>query len=95
MRNIELPSKLKMTAREPQNVQWGLENGLPKVIGRSEQLLQNMFFNPSTPSRKNLELQAKSIMAARSPKMANGACKGSNPRLLGAPNPFRYISFLI
>ena len=95
MRNIELPSKLKMTAREPQNVQWGLENGLPKVIGRSEQLLQNMFFNPSTPSRKNLELQAKSIMAARSPKMVNGACKGSNPRLLGAPNPFRYISFLI
>ena len=76
MRNIELPSKLKMTDREPQNVQWGLENGLPKVIGRSKQLLQNMFFNPSTPSRKNIELLAKSKMATRSPKMANGACKG-------------------
>ena len=79
MRNIELPSKLKLTAREPQNVQWGLENGLPKVIGRSEQLLQNMFFNPSTPSRKNLELPAESKMDAMSPKMANGACKGVLP----------------
>ena len=65
MRNIELPSKLKMTAREPQNVQWGLENGLPKVIGRSEQLLQNMFFNPSTPFMRNLKLPAKSKMAAK------------------------------
>ena len=79
MRNIELPSKLKMTAREPQNVQWGLENGLPKVIWRYEQLLQNMFFNPSSLSRKNMELPAKSKMAARSPKMANGACKGVLP----------------
>ena len=79
MRNIELPSKLKMTAREPQNVQWGLENGLPKVIGRSEQLLQNMFFNPSSLSRKNMELPAKSKLATRSPKMANRACKGVLP----------------
>ena len=39
-----------------------------KVIGRSDQLSLNKFFDPSTPSMRNIEPPAKSKMAAREPK---------------------------
>ena len=38
------------------------------VIGRSDQLSLNKFFDPSTPSMRNIEPHAKSKMAARGPK---------------------------
>ena len=39
-----------------------------KVIGRSDQLSLNKFFNLSTPSLINIESPAKSKMAARGPQ---------------------------
>ena len=39
-----------------------------KVIGRSDQLSLNKFFDPSTPSMRNIEPPAKSKMAARGPQ---------------------------
>ena len=38
------------------------------VIGRSDQLLLNNFFDPITPSMRNIEPPAKSKMAARGPQ---------------------------
>ena len=38
------------------------------VIGRSDQLSLNKFFDPSTPSMRNIEPPAKSKMAARGPQ---------------------------
>ena len=50
---------------------WGLEMG-PTLIGRSEQLSLNSFFDPSTPSMKNKEPTVKFKMAARGAQ--NGRC---------------------
>ena len=52
MRIIEPPAKSKMAARG-QKMADGVWKGVkPKVIGRSDQLLQNKFFDPSTPSMR-------------------------------------------
>ena len=41
---------------------------LPLVIGHSEQLLLNRFFNLRTPSMRNMEPPANSKMAAKGPQ---------------------------
>ena len=59
---------------------------------RSVQLLQNRFFDPITPSIRNIEPNAKSKMAAKWPM---GSGEGVNLRLLGTPNDFHEMEFLI
>ena len=66
-------AKCKMAPMGPQNGQQDLERGSTlgylalKVIWRSKQLLLNRFFDPSTPSMRNIEPPTKSKMAARGP----------------------------
>ena len=55
-----------MAARGPQNGRGGLERG--STLGYFEPLLLNKFFDPSTPSMRNIEPPAKSNMAARGPQ---------------------------
>ena len=44
----------------------------PEVIGHFEALLLNKFFDPSTPSMRNIESPAKSKMAVRGPQNGRG-----------------------
>ena len=65
-------------------------------IGRSDQLLLNKFFDPSTPSTRNIEPPAKSKMAARGQQNGRqGLQRGPILGFWDAMINFRYISFLI
>ena len=46
------PGKSKMAARGPKMADWVWKVVYPSDFGRSEQLLLNMFFDPSTPSMR-------------------------------------------
>ena len=50
-----------------------------KKIGRSDKHSPNRIFDPRTPYMKNIELTAKSKMAAWGPKIADGIWKGVQP----------------
>merc|ERR1712105_485769 len=62
------------------------------LIGPSDQLLLNKFFDSTIPSMRTSKIQNGHQGASKWP---TGSGKGSNPRLLGVPVNFCEISFLI
>ena len=54
-----------MAARGAQNDQGGLERFLPPGFGHSRQLLQNKFFDLSTPSMRKVENGGKNKKKSR------------------------------
>ena len=62
------------------------------VIGHSDQLSQNKFFDPRTPSKRNIEPPAKSKMAARGHQ--NGRRGLERGAILGYSNQLLQIKFL-
>merc|ERR1711884_813426 len=53
----------------------------------------NKFFDPSTPSLRNIESPAKSKMAARGHKMADGIWKGVQPLVIAHFEPLSLNKF--